>query len=262
MSSCRPGVMPALDAWFEKALAKSPDMRFSTAREMSRAFSEAIGFRETFSSISSIPPMVGLESGGERRSFGCEMEIETLYATVAVPSPSAAVAVGPSGVTVIPGALNVLTPEMGFVSNSSGPTTSIPTALDVASESPRLERAKGSRWLSVAITAMAFVVGGVVAAGAGPARGLMAANLASTGVPTTVQMQMPSSVQEEAPASDQERTLPVSDTSAAVSTVAVRPVIARSTAVSSTPDAGQRKSVSSPEPSNPARKRHAPTTFY
>jgi serine/threonine protein kinase len=41
-SRVRPGLPESLDAWFEKALARSPEARFSTAREMSDAFEAAL----------------------------------------------------------------------------------------------------------------------------------------------------------------------------------------------------------------------------
>jgi serine/threonine protein kinase len=42
-STCEPGLPPAIDRWFDRALAVVPEDRFQTARDMARAFSKALG---------------------------------------------------------------------------------------------------------------------------------------------------------------------------------------------------------------------------
>lgn len=43
LSSLRPGLPHALDAWFQRALSKDPEARFKSAREMNDAFQQAAG---------------------------------------------------------------------------------------------------------------------------------------------------------------------------------------------------------------------------
>jgi serine/threonine protein kinase len=46
-STLQPGLLPALDTWFETAIHRDPALRFQSAREMADAFSVAYGTRSS-----------------------------------------------------------------------------------------------------------------------------------------------------------------------------------------------------------------------
>ena len=57
-SSQRKGVSAALDGWFNKALCQEPDLRFSDAKTMSKAFVAATGATETLAEPTASAPIV------------------------------------------------------------------------------------------------------------------------------------------------------------------------------------------------------------
>ncbi|HEY2366962.1 MAG TPA: serine/threonine-protein kinase, partial [Polyangiaceae bacterium] len=56
ITKLRPGLPPALDAWFARALAMDPDDRFSSANDMLDAFEEALLTRDVAVAVSTAPP--------------------------------------------------------------------------------------------------------------------------------------------------------------------------------------------------------------
>ena len=56
ISKLRPGLPPALDAWFERALALDPEDRFSSAAEMLETFEDALTDHSAAIAVSAPPP--------------------------------------------------------------------------------------------------------------------------------------------------------------------------------------------------------------
>jgi len=63
ITKLRPGLPPALDAWFERALAMDPADRFADAREMLDTFEEALTARDVAVAVSTPPPARSRASG-------------------------------------------------------------------------------------------------------------------------------------------------------------------------------------------------------
>jgi serine/threonine-protein kinase len=63
ITSLRPGLPPALDAWFERALAIDPDQRFAHASEMFETFADALTARDVVAVAVSTPPPARSRTG-------------------------------------------------------------------------------------------------------------------------------------------------------------------------------------------------------
>jgi eukaryotic-like serine/threonine-protein kinase len=183
-SQLRPSLPPALDAWFATALARKPDQRFGSAREMADQFAIAIGDEPPASRMSRGAidgPLVAVAAGPQRTLGGASLSGQAgQVGQIGQPAPSrrmlvvgafaGVVALGAVGAMLFPGgttapsaaaqgsaALSASAEEPPMpAAGSSGPPAAAPgTAAGAVSAAPVAEPPAASAVASVVPAASA-----------------------------------------------------------------------------------------------------------
>ena len=124
-TSVRQGLPPGLDAWFARALARDPNARFGSARELAAAFTQAASGMPRGAWPAAIPrdPWVEFSSvaSSGRGSSPSEDDVEPATRVMLSPFalPKAAPSVGPYGVRTV--APSIVTPAVGAMTNDVDP---------------------------------------------------------------------------------------------------------------------------------------------